>query len=70
MFPRMSLFESRFLGFRLIVDAPTDLPDGAEAKIVVIDDNLTPEERVALHASLDQAMNDSEVGHGMDVAST
>jgi hypothetical protein len=51
---------------RLVLDEPTDLPDGAEVEVVVIDDELSPEERVALHASLDRALEDSEAGRGMD----
>lgn len=51
---------------RLVVDEPTDLPDGAEVEIVVIDDKLTTEERAELHASLDRALDDSEAGEGMD----
>lgn len=53
---------------RLVVDEPTDLPDGAEVEIVVIDDKLTTEERAELHASLDRALDDSEAGEGMDAA--
>lgn len=33
---------------------------------VVIDDELPPDERAALHASLDRALDDSEAGRGMD----
>ena len=51
---------------RLVVDEPTDLPDGAEVEIVVIDDKLTTEERVELHASLERALDDSEAGRSMD----
>lgn len=51
---------------RLVVDEPTDLPDGAEVEIVVIDDRLTADERVELHASLDRALADSEAGRSMD----
>lgn len=51
---------------RLLVDEPTDLPEGAEVEVVVLDDDLSPEEREALHASLDRAMDDSEAGRGMD----
>ena len=51
---------------RLVVDEPTDLPDGAEVEIVVIDDELTPAERAELHASLDRALDDSEAGRSMD----
>jgi hypothetical protein len=51
---------------RLLVDEPTDLPEGAEVEVVVLDDDLSPEVREALHASLDRAMDDSEAGRGMD----
>lgn len=51
---------------RLVLDEPTDLPDGAEVEIVVIDDELTAEERADLHASLDRALADSDAGRGMD----
>jgi hypothetical protein len=40
--------------------------DGTEAEGVVIDDELTAEERAARHASLDRAMADSEVGRSAD----
>ena len=45
---------------------PTDLPDGAEVEVVVIDDELTPAERAELHASLDRALDDSEAGRSID----
>lgn len=51
---------------RLRLDEPTDLPDGAEVDVVVLDDDLSAEERAALHASLDRALDDSEAGRGMD----
>jgi hypothetical protein len=51
---------------RLVLDEPTDLPDGAEVEILVIDDELTAEERAELHASLDRALEDSDAGRGMD----
>jgi hypothetical protein len=53
---------------RLVLDEPTDLPDGAEVEVVVIDDDLTVDERAELHASLDRALDDSEAGRGMDAA--
>lgn len=52
---------------RLVLNEPTDLPDGAEVEVLVVDDELTPEERAELHASLDRALDDSEAGRGMDV---
>jgi hypothetical protein len=51
---------------RLVLDEPTDLPDGAEVEVLVIDDELTAEERTELHASLERALDDAEAGRGMD----
>jgi hypothetical protein len=51
---------------RLVLDEPTDLPEGAEVEILVIDDELTAEERAELHASLDRALDDSDAGRGVD----
>jgi hypothetical protein len=36
--------------------------------VVVLDDELCPDERAALHASLDRALDDSETGRAMDAA--
>ena len=51
---------------RLVLDEATDLPEGAEVEVVVIDDDLSTKERAELHASLDRALDDSEAGRGMD----
>jgi hypothetical protein len=51
---------------RLILDEPTNLPDGAEVEVLVIDEELTVEERAELHASLDRALEDSDADRGMD----
>jgi hypothetical protein len=53
---------------RVVLDEPTDLPDGAEVEVIVLDDDLGVEERAALHASLDRALDDSEAGRGVDAA--
>lgn len=53
---------------RLVLDEATDLPDGAEVEVLVIDDELTAEERAELHASLDRALEDSDAGRGMDAS--
>jgi hypothetical protein len=49
---------------RLVLDEPTDLPDGANVEVIVIDDELSVEERAELHASLDRALDDSDAGRG------
>jgi hypothetical protein len=64
----MQALKAQVKNGRLVVDEPTDLPDGAEVDVVVIDDELSAEERAALHASLDRALDDSEAGRGMDAA--
>jgi hypothetical protein len=51
---------------RLVLDEPTDLPEGAEVEVAVFDDDLTSEERAELHASLDRALEQSEAGEGVD----
>ena len=51
---------------RLVLDEPTDLPDGAEVEVLLIDDELSAEERAELHASLDRALDDAEAGRGID----
>ena len=51
---------------RLILDEATDLPDGAEVEVLVIDGELSTEERAALHASLDRALDDSDAGRAID----
>jgi len=51
---------------RLVLDEPTDLPDGAEVEVLVIDDDLTAQERAELHASLDRALEDSDAGRGVE----
>ena len=53
---------------RLVLDEPTDLPDGAEIEVIVLDDALSAEDRAALHASLDRALDDSEARLGMDAS--
>lgn len=51
---------------RPVLDESTDLPDGAEVEVLVLNDELTAEERAELHASLDRALDDSEAGRGVD----
>ncbi len=51
---------------RLVLDEPTDLPDGAEVEVLVIDDELTAEERAELHESLDRALEDSDADRGLE----
>jgi hypothetical protein len=50
---------------RLILDEPTTLPDGTIIDLVADDegDDLTDEERRALHAALSASWTSAEAGH-------
>ena len=64
---RMHALKTQVKNGRVIVDEPTDLPDGAEVEVLVIGgDELTADERAELHASLDRALDDSDAGRGVD----
>jgi hypothetical protein len=55
---------------RLVVDEPTDLPEGAEVELRVVDDELDEEERARLHAALEASEDDFRAGRvvpGADV---
>ena len=62
----MQALKARVENGRLKLDEPTDLPEGAEVDVAVLGDDLSPEERAELHASLDRALDDSDAGRGMD----
>jgi hypothetical protein len=52
---------------RIIVDEPTDLPEGAELDLVVVgNDDLDDEDELALMASLDRALDDEDAGRTVD----
>jgi len=51
---------------RIVVDEPIDLPDGTEVEIAVADeDDMTPEERAELDASIDRGMEQAARGEGI-----
>ena len=52
---------------RLVLDEPTDLPDGAEVELYVVDDGeFEPEERARLIQAIEQAEEDIERGDYVD----
>ena len=60
----MSPLRARVEKGRLILDEPTTLPDGTVIDLVADDeaDNLTDEERRALHAALSASWTSAEAG--------
>lgn len=53
---------------RLVVDEPTQLPEGAEIHLLPLDsgDWLDPADRAALHQALDASQEDVEAGRLVD----
>lgn len=51
---------------RLVLDEPTDLPDGTELELEPVDDlELTPEERARLNAAIETGLAQIERGEGI-----
>ena len=55
---------------RLVVNEPTDLPEGTEVQLLPLDpgDWLDDADRAALHAALAQSEADAEAGRLVDAA--
>jgi hypothetical protein len=51
---------------RLVLDEPTDLPEGTEVEVVALDDDFDPEERARLLRALDEGADDIERGDHVD----
>jgi hypothetical protein len=65
----MQPMRARVQNGRLVLDEPTELPEGTELYLVPVDDerdDLDEEERAELHASLDRALDDEEAGDMVD----
>lgn len=64
----MTSIRARVRGGRLVVDAPTDLPEGLEVTLAIVDDDLDDESRAALEASLEESYAELERGELLDAA--
>ena len=55
---------------RLVLDEPTDLPEGAEVTLAITDDedDLSDEERAELRAELQASVAEMKAGKGIDAA--
>ena len=62
----MSAIRARVRGGRLLVDAPTDLPEGLEVSLAIIDDDLDDAQRSALAASLAASYEELDRGELLD----
>ncbi|MRG92306.1 hypothetical protein [Polyangium spumosum] len=64
----MQALKARVQNGRIVVDEPTDLPEGTVLDLVVADpgDELDEDERAALHTALDEGLADMQAGGGID----
>ncbi len=51
---------------RLLLDEPTDLPEGTEVELMPVDDDFDPEERARLLRAIEEGAEDFERGDHMD----
>lgn len=59
--------KARVRNGRLVLDEPTDLPEGAEVHVVLADgDELDAEERAELHRAIEEGMDDLDAGREED----
>ncbi|MBI5480275.1 MAG: hypothetical protein HY906_15530 [Deltaproteobacteria bacterium] len=60
----MNALKARVQNGRLVMDVPTEFPEGTEFDLVIADedDELDPDERAALDASLEKGRQQAEAG--------
>jgi hypothetical protein len=59
----MLAFKTQVKGGRIVLDEPTNLPDGAEVRLALVDDDdLDDAERAALHAAIAGSEAELDVG--------
>ena len=68
MLPTMMPLRARVKNGRLLLDEPTDLPEGTEVELGVIDDDLDESDRAALHAALEASEEEFKAGKGIPAA--
>jgi hypothetical protein len=51
---------------RLVLDEPTDLPEGTDVELMPVDDEFDPEERARLLQAIEDGAEDLERGDHMD----
>ena len=60
----VTTWTARVSAGRLVLDEPTDLPEGTELELAAVgdEDSLTEAERAVLHAAIDQSLASAKVG--------
>ena len=62
----MRALKAHVKGGRLVLDEPTELPEGTEVELTILDDDLEPEERERLHRALDAGIAAGRAGDHVD----
>ena len=62
----MQPFKAVVKNGRLMVDEPTELPDGTEIELLPVNDDFDPQERAQLLQAIDDSIGDFERGDHMD----
>lgn len=63
----MATLHARVRGGRIVVDEATDLPEGTELTLVMVDsdDEMTADERADLEAEIERGRTDIAAGRGI-----
>jgi hypothetical protein len=63
---RVTIFRGHVKDGRIVVDEPTDLPEGTSVELALLSeaDDLSPEEHADLEASLERGLAQAEKGEG------
>ena len=62
-------FKAHVRNGRIVLDEPTDLPEGVEIELALVGgDDLDDEDRRRLHAALDDSEDDVQAGRVRDAA--
>ena len=63
----MTVIKATVRNGRIVVDEPTNLPDGHEVELCVLnDDGMSEDERRRLHASIARGIRDGRAGRERD----
>ena len=63
----MKALKAHVMGGRVVLDEPTELPDGTEVELTVVeDDDFGPEERARLDAALGAGIAAARAGDHVD----
>lgn len=65
----MTILHALVRNGRVVVDAPTDLPDGSKVDLLLLDvaAELVPDEQAALEASIGRGLAEADRGEGCSV---